>query len=854
MANYAKGNVELILKLKNFRQAQAAIKKVAGYLATRLPKGAAKGSAKAARVVKKALFGALLHQTTNFGRTMFSAMYRTMAYGLINVIRQSVQKTIQIFKEGAQKSMDIARAAVIASGEDEDANKTYEGMVENLIDTKKAAALTTTQMIEASKALSKAGLSAEEQKYALEQLNRAFVITGEKADKMALPYVKMIEAFKVGKEEYKMLMDKLIVGSTSAAGTIGDLLQATKHLGPVMSVAFGDSEDSLDNFISTIMGMTAIGPGGGQASRWLLRTIQELVAPTSRSTRELQKFNIEVFEGGGASAKFKTELDASTKRVRNLHSELDKINKTIRRQRGAGKDFEALADEEARRAEIQAEINKETEIGERILDDYRKAGGKIKPLKDIMQEFKDMIEEGKISSQEFLNIVRKIFQIRGGKGVTAGMRQANKAQEIYNKLQKAGLLADKKYQDAMKQWGPILRTVVVAIDKIQTAITEIFGPGILGPIASMLKESVFDPISEALLDDSQWKVLRDAIKTKVEKALGPLKPELAKFFELLFNPENFGLDMGTEEYFQAVGGQIGKLYEKYIKPNVIEPMWDLFKEGGKVAAQGFIQAFGAEFDRGLAKIPLIGRLYSQKGQREAHAQKAWGKEEQSMLSEGANLSFFGDKPVLDERWQKLYQYVNKGIREGMDPEIVKLGEYIKNLGLELTKKRGDFRESEEGRERRYPDLTRTPQAEAERESDNDAAKLREAGQSVKESNEKAKQALDEYLPELKRGEGIIQVAGEKIKISAEDNNDKLSEFAFVVGDAIHQNFEQAWKAAQETGEKIEVIGHDTITAFQSIGDNTVRIFEYLNQRIKHQDKQLSNLRSRLGAISRSMSK
>jgi hypothetical protein len=805
---YAKGKIELILSLKGYRSAQAAIQKVSNTLRDRLPQAAASGARKARNVFKKTLFGFLSHQAVSTMQTIGSAIKRTLAYGLVNVVRNSMRQTVQLFKEGAEKSLDIARAAAIATGAGKDAAKTYDNLAQSLMNTGKAEMLMTKQIITANKAFSKAGLDAEEQAAAMEELNRAFVITGEKPEKMALQFVKMAQAFKVPKEEYGDLMDKLIVGSTSAAGTINDLLQATKHLGPIMVTAFGDGSNSLDNFISTVMAVTNIGPAGGQASRWLLRMIQELAAPTSRSTAILQKFNIQLYKGGGASEQYRKELEKSSERVRNLYREQDTLNKSIRDQRSAGAGMGDLSDEYSRLSELQDKINKEMKLGEDILKDYRKAGGRIKPLKDIMQEFRDMIDQGKISSAEFLDILRKIFQIRGGKGGAAGVREVTKVQEIYNKLQDAGMLADKKYQEVMENWGPILRTVVVAIDKVQTAMTETFGPGILGPIASMLKESVFDPISESLTDEGAWKNLRDTIKQRVEDSIAPLKPELKHLFRFMFDPKNYGVEFGTEEYFNTLGSQIGKLYDKYIKPQV-DKLWAGFREAGKFAARGFIQVFADEFDRWLSSKPLIGRLFSQRGANKTHA-------------EAAVTTATRNKPVkeMEQMWEQTRQFMQRtsGMRsdspeyieatKGLNSSVVKLGETLKALGW-IPQKGGfgrrEFSPFEGKEEKRYPNLKGmfTP-------TEATGTTLGKAQQKTEEVKQKMKEVSD------------------KVK----ETPKQLQEYAMIIGDRIVGYTESNLEAARQTGEKIKIIGHKSIDTVKFVNDNLIEVAKYQDDKIK----------------------
>ena len=546
MARYSRAEVELVLKTLGYQDARKKLKSVEKDIRKLKPV-----AARAFAGIRKAgavAFGSLIYSAKRFAQTMGSAILRTMSYGVINLVRGGMREVQESITGAAAASLAMARAATIMARGGIGTLAVYNKITNSLLRVDKYTMLATKDITGMGLALAKGGLSAEEFDTAMKTLNTILGVTGEKSEGMSLQFLKMARVFGITSDEFEEFGDILLAGATSATATIKDFLEAVKNVGPTMILAYGKGTDSVKQFVTAVATMVEMGNRGSRAGTAMSRMMSELMAPTSKTIRIMTKYGFELYKNSGYSGVYSSALKSQHRAVSKLDDKLERLVATERRLAGGRGNEEKTAKVRAQIAEIQGKINTEIEASERYFEEFVEAGGKVKPVIEMVKQFRDAVDAGKITTTELAGILRKIFGMRGKRSIESFVVAMDRMEEIGKKVADSIGLGAKQLEQLEKSFGGMYKIAMISFDKLKSTIGMVLGAGIVGPIIDSVKRNIIGPISKTLTDGQAWRVMSENLTSVVSTALEPFTKTMGELMMTTFFPKQFGLERGTEEY------------------------------------------------------------------------------------------------------------------------------------------------------------------------------------------------------------------------------------------------------------------------------------------------------------------
>ena len=617
MARYSRAEVELILKTLGYQDARRKLKQVEVDIKKLRP--IAERAFLGIRKAGAAAFGVLIYNAKRFAQTMASAMLRTMAYGIINVFRSGMRQVRESVEGAADASLAMARAATIMARGGRETVGVYNTLTNSLLRVDKYTMLATKDITGMGLALAKGGLSAQEFDTAMKTLNTILGVTGEKSEGMSLQFLKMARVFGVTSDEFEEFGDILLSGATSATATIKDFLEAVKNVGPTMILAYGKGTESVKQFVTAVATMVEMGNRGSRAGTAMSRMMSELMAPTSQTIRLMTEYGFELYRDTKYSSIYSSALRAQHLAVSRLDDKLERLVNTERRLAGGRGNEEKVAKVREKIAEIQSKINTEVQASERYFKEFVQAGGKVKPVIEMVKQFRDAVDKGKITTTELAGILRKIFGMRGKRSIESFVVAMDRMVEISDKVNNSIGLGAKQLEQLEKSFGGMYKMAMIAFDKLKTTIGMILGVGIVGPIMDSVKRNIITPISETLTDSQAWRIMSESLTSVVGKALEPFTKSIGKLMMTSFFPEKFGLERGTAEY----KNRISELSNTVL--NLFGGVAKLIGEGIKAIGQTLGSAFIDGMLEGiLERIPFL-RGMSKKAMEEAELRKSFSE-------------------------------------------------------------------------------------------------------------------------------------------------------------------------------------------------------------------------------------
>ena len=614
----------------------------------------------------------------HFGQTLKSAIFRTIAYGIINVVRGGVREVRKAIEEAQKVGLNIGRAAVIMTRGGEDFTKTYKELKKQAYYTGNAIMLNTRQIGKLSIDLAKGGLKLNEYRQFLELLSRAHAITGEDVSSMALDILRLARTFGISQDQWEEFIDSVIVGVTATTGTLKDLVEGISNVGYVMAMAYGKGMKPAKEYISAIMAMTAVAVRGGKGARWLRRALLEIMAPASATIGLLTEYGVEVYEATGESRRYAEELKAASKRIMEYKKELSSLYdlESIAREKG---DKERLAEIQERKAQLKDMIESEKKFAEETFRYFIGAGGRIKYPSEIVKAFLDLVKTGRVSRQELALLYRDIANIRGAGGLGSLTAQFELAQDIMNQLNESMGKSKEMVEKLMQTWEAQTEALVNSLDKLRTAIADSFGVAVLGPINRLIREKVINPISQWIMNNEELDKTLEKLEMQIERTFGPVLEDVGKLLT---------------EYLDSVAkGESKEQREKRLAPirerlaQRIRPVIDLIKEQLTKAAREIGIAFweiifetGVEVAR---KQPgIVGWIGRQLGP-EARIRKLmlpspllYTREEWERFRQYTVYALRGEFKKIPEEYRERYEYAMRlAARYKLRPYLEKAGPF-----------------------------------------------------------------------------------------------------------------------------------------------------------------------------------
>ena len=614
----------------------------------------------------------------HFGQTLKSAVFRTIAYGIINVIRGAIREVRKSIEEAQKVGLNIGRAAVIMTRGGEDFTKTYKELKKQAYYTGNAIMLNTRQIGKLSIDLAKGGLKLNEYRQFLELLSRAHAITGEDVSSMALDILRLARTFGISQDQWEEFIDSIIVGVTSTTGTLKTLVSGISNVGYAMAMAYGKGMKPAKEYISAIMAMSAVAVEGGKGARWLRRALLEIMAPASATIGLLTEYGVEVYEATDASRKYAEELKAASRRIMDYKKELGRLYdlERIARKR---RDKERLAEIQERKAELEDAIESEKKFAEETFRYFIRAGGKIKYPSEIVKAFLDLVKTGKVSRQELALLYRDIANIRGAGGLGTLTAQFETFQNIMNQLNESMGKSKEMVEKLMQTWEAQTEALTNALDKLRTSIADSFGVAVLGPINKLIRKYVIDPVSKWITENDELNKSLEKLRAQVEKTFKPVLEDVGKLLT---------------EYLDSVAkGESKEQREKRLAPirerlaQRIRPVVNLIKEQLTKAAREIGRAFWEIiFETGVdvaRKQPgIIGWIGKQLGPEARirrlmlpspllHTREEWEKFRQYTA-----YALKGEFKKIPEKYRERYEYAMRlAARYKLHPYLEKAGPF-----------------------------------------------------------------------------------------------------------------------------------------------------------------------------------
>ena len=614
----------------------------------------------------------------HFGQTLKSAVFRTIAYGIINVIRGAVREAKKAIEDAQKVGLNIARAAVIMTRGGEDFIKVYDELKSAAYYTGNAIMLNTKQIGKLSVDVAKGGLKVKEYKHFLELLSRLHAITGEDVSSMALDILRLARSFGLSQDQWEEFVDSVIVGVTATTGTLKDLVAGISNVGYVMAMAYGKGIDVAREYIGAIMAMTSVAVRGDKGARWLRRALLEIMAPASATIGLLTEYGVEVYEATGRSRKYAEELKAASKRIMEYRKELGRLyeEECIARKR---RDQERLAEIQERKAQLEDMIESEKKFAEETFRYFIRAGGRIKYPSEIVKAFLDLVKTGKASREELTLLYRDIANIRGAGGLGTLTAQFETFQDILNQVKDSMGKSKEMMEKLMSTWEAQTETLINSLDKLRVAVADSFGVAVLGPINRLIREHVINPISEWITKDEDLKRSLESLKEKVEDTFKPLLKDVGELLTKWLESVSKG------EPEEARERKLAPIRERLAQR--MRPVIDLIKEQLTKAARIIGIAFWETiFETGIEvarKQPgIIGWIGKQLGP-EARVRRLmlpspllYTREEWERFRQYTIYALRGEFKKIPEEYRERYEYAMRlAARYKLRPYLEKAGPF-----------------------------------------------------------------------------------------------------------------------------------------------------------------------------------
>lgn len=615
MAKKIPAGVQLTFDFVRYEEARRKLTQLGSLL-----KGIGTGASTSLNKSRKAIagfFGFVAQQSKHLGATIKSAIFRTLAYGFVNSFRNAIAGIKRAIAESAEISLMLGRSAAIITQNVKGTSEAYDNLVTSIADTRSTAYLLAKDLAKVNFTMAIAGVRGKELSAAIEVLDKMATITGESANTLSMDFIRMAKAFQISGSDFEKLGDVLIKGISNAVMMMPDLLNAVKMLAPTWVMAFGPGIDQAKEFTAAVAALSNVALKGGQGARYLNRFILGLLAPTQQTAALMKHMGIEVYEAAGGSRDLAGVMDKLSTRTGKYQVLLDKLVQKQSEMIAAGEDTTRI---NMQIDQTEERMNQNMKALETSYTRFIHAGGKLKPVHEILDEFGNALENNNERALEMFQLFKKIFQLRGlrATALIANIRDYRRMRQEMLKYEGALGEISKKTQES---WGFNVKALEAAMSKIKTLLMETFGAPIIGAMTESIKEGIIEPLINTLKDNKHWAEVRDGIKENFKNIFGDLSKDVGNLFLILFAPEaatGGKLKRGTEEYREAVRKALKDVMESF------KPLMDLlaaaFVKLGQLAGEGFIAAF----EEVIATSPVIRHLVPTKFRtRQAMAEETW---------------------------------------------------------------------------------------------------------------------------------------------------------------------------------------------------------------------------------------
>lgn len=340
---------------------------------------------------------------------------------------------------------------------------------------------------------------------------------GEQFQNTINDLIGVSRAFGVELQDLPAFADALSTAVTKSNVSLSGLFQGMKRVASVASVAFGETQETINDTTAALMTLNDAGIQGQKAGTRLRAAMQKLLGGTAKTTAAFTKYNVNLFKANEESQKY---LDTLTKGQKAMAGAEDKLNTLKKRQfelvianRESTAEFK---ENEKELSAVQKELSSLEEGVDNVYRQFTLAGGKLKPFSEILKDIKKNVPT---------EVIGRAFGIRGGEAIMRLLKDLDKFEGFKASVEEYVEASQKGQSITEDMYKRFLDTVLIGWQRIKNTALGIWGEiadGLFGAIQPML-----GPLQDALTNVfSAVSENKGAFKAIFEGALETVKPVL----------------------------------------------------------------------------------------------------------------------------------------------------------------------------------------------------------------------------------------------------------------------------------------------------------------------------------------
>ena len=535
----------------------------------------------------------------HFGQTLKSAVFRTIAYGIVNEwIKKPFQELKKSLKEVEELLLPTERAAVMMAEGGEKTTEIYKKMTRNLFTVRRNILAASRDISIMHQQFAKGGVrNIDVINRWSDVITKAGAITGENVNSMVRQFIQLKTALGVSDNQFGELVKTATVGTTMSMGTLDDLTGSVSRLAQTYNVLYTNAKDPLQilrDYVAVNMAVTKAGVKGVQVGTWMSTMLYRLLNPTKRMIDVMQRFGFQVYEAPTRRSQElldrMTELSEASDKLRERKSELVEEESKLRILQERGVDVgDKLTKVTEERLEVESRLRRINELQRENFRQFLAAGGQVKLLTEIFQELHRRIKENTMTTNELAMLLGEAFGIRYMRGAMAGTAQAESMRKIFENLEYSVETFDKEWSKLLQMPATQVRAGQIAAQKLRDNIMAMVTVGFRAPVYTLFRENVLTPLSDALLKEDYWYKLGEEYKGIVTKIFEPLSKHVGRYLILTLFPKQ--LPEKLKKHREALREmELEKIYQ-YVMPVakvIFSPILAIARKIGEHIGMGFM--------------------------------------------------------------------------------------------------------------------------------------------------------------------------------------------------------------------------------------------------------------------------
>ncbi|RLF01678.1 MAG: phage tail tape measure protein, partial [Thermoprotei archaeon] len=408
----------------------------------------------------------------HFGQTLKSAVFRTIAYGIINTwIRKPLAELKKALKELEDLLQPTERAAVMMAEGGKETSKVYKKLLQNIFSLRRNIAAAPKDISLMHQQFAKGGVrNIDIVNRWSDVLTKAGAITGENIHTMVRQFIQLKTALGITDEQFEDMVKLTTIGTTMSMGTLQDLAGSVSRLAQTYNLLYANAKDPLQvlkDYVAVNMAVTKAGVKGVQVGTWMSTMMYRLLNPTKKMIDVMSRFGFQVYEAPTRQAesllKRMIDLAETSDKLREKHSKLVKEESKLRVLQEKGVDVgDKLTKVTEERLDIESRLRRINELQRASFKEFIAAGGRVKLLNEIFQELHRRVKENTMTANELVMLIEEAFGVRFGRGVAAGSAQAESMRKIFENL-------DYSIETFDKEWSQLLKLPATQINIAKTS-------------------------------------------------------------------------------------------------------------------------------------------------------------------------------------------------------------------------------------------------------------------------------------------------------------------------------------------------------------------------------------------------